>query len=379
MGKALRILVVLILVLGIVAAVFAWLNFSNREVLIGRTHALEDAFAKLSRTLEASDQPESPRPDYPRRDISDVTSRELENPERSDFWNSYNHNLEPAAQPVPTLDYTSDEKLRDLRGYYRIDPATGKPAIDTRTGRPDTRGPMQELLDEAFERAKSQYAILNQTRAELPRLRAELVDAIEALNRQKQAGRADKRTIEERDARIVVIEREKDELNNRNTRLEEDIRAVRTELQEANELVAKHEEDVKILEDKVAMQAKTIEELKGKGPLLPIDGAARPAQNMEGVLTPGVKGKIVSANEEWKFAVIEFSDAFMDELLGPGRELAMAQVEMMVKRPGFEGMAGGFITRLRLRQVVRDKNLVVADILTDWQQYPVATGDEVFF
>ena len=77
--------------------------------------------------------------------------------------------------------------------------------------------------------------------------------------------------------------------------------------------------------------------------------------------------------------MIEFSDDFMDELLGPGRDLAMAQVEMMVKRPGFEGMAGEFITRLRLRQVVRDKNLVVADILTDWQQYPVATGDEVFF
>jgi hypothetical protein len=100
---------------------------------------------------------------------------------------------------------------------------------------------------------------------------------------------------------------------------------------------------------------------------------------MEGSLTPGVHGKIVSFNEQWKFAVIEFSDKFMTDLLGPDRMKAMPQIEIMVKRPGFQGVAGEFITRLRLRQAIRQQNLVVADILVDWQQAPLENGDEVFF
>ncbi len=380
MGKVLRVLVVLIMVLGIVAAALAWLNFTNREVLIGRTHALEDMFIKLVRTLEASDPAEVPQPAYPQRDLSPVTSRAVENPERSAFWDSYNHKYEPTAQPIPTLDYNSNEKLRQLREYYRIDSATGKPAISARTGKPDTTGAgtMDEMLNEAFERAKNQYALLNQTRAELPKLRDELVSTIEEINRLKQEGRADKRIIEERDVRIAALEREKRELDERITRLDEELRGIRTELQEANDEIAKHLDDIKQLNDMVATLQIKLKEALGRGIVIPPDGG-RPDDNMGGKLTPGVHGKIVSFNEQWKFAVVELSDAFMVELLGPDRSLAMPQIEIMVKRPGFQGIAGEFITRLRLRQVIRQQNLVVADILVDWQQAPLEIGDEVFF
>jgi hypothetical protein len=380
MGKVLRILVILILALGVVAAILAGINFTKREVLIGRTHAMEEMIVKLARTLEAADAPEAPQAAYPQRDLSPVTSREVENPERSTFWDAYNHLLEPTAQPIPTLDYSSNDKRRQLREFYRIDPATGKPEIDNLTGKPATKGPgtMDELLNEVFERAKRQYALLNETRAELPKLRDELVGAIEEINRLKQEGRADKRTIEEKDVRIAALDREKRELDERIARLDEEIRGIRAELQEAQDLATRQEEELKRMNDTVLAQAQQIKDLIGKGNLIPPSGAA-PADNMEGAISPGVKGKIVSFNEQWKFAVVEFSDAFMAELLGADRSRAMQQIEVMVKRTGFEGPAGEFVTRLRLRQALPRHNLVVADILVDWQQAPVAVGDEVYF
>ena len=377
MGKVLRVLVIVIMVLGLFAGYFAWVNFTQREVLIGRTHALEDVFVKLSRTLEAGDPPEVPQPSYPQRDLSPVNSRETENPERSAFWEAYNHKLEPSAQPVPTLDYSSTEKRRQLREFYRIDPATGKPVNDPLTGQPDTKGAgtQAELLNEAFERAKNQYALLNQTRAELVKVRDELVATIEETNRLKQEGRADKRIIEEREARIAQLEREKRELEDQKARIEEELKASRAELQEANDTIDKQNDDMQVLNTRIQNLERDLKEAKGRGPAIPLVGGALP-DNGEGQFTPGVHGKIVSFNEQWKFAVIEFSEDFMEQIT---REKVMPPLEVMVKRPGFQGTAGEFITRLRLRQVIHQQNLVVADILTDWQQAPLENGDAVFF
>ena len=377
MGKVLRVLVIVIMVLGLFAGYFAWVNFTQREVLIGRTHALEDVFVKLSRTLEAGDPPEVPQPSYPQRDLSPVNSRETENPERSAFWDAYNHKLEPSAQPVPTLDYSSTEKRRQLREFYRIDPATGKPVNDPLTGQPDTKGAgtQAELLNEAFERAKNQYALLNQTRAELVKVRDELVATIEETNRLKQEGRADKRIIEEREARIAQLEREKRELEDQKARIEEELKASRAELQEANDTIDKQNDDMQVLNTRIQNLERELKEAKGRGPAIPLVGGALP-DNGERQFTPGVHGKIVSFNEQWKFAVIEFSEDFMEQIT---REKVMPPLEVMVKRPGFQGTAGEFITRLRLRQVIHQQNLVVADILTDWQQAPLENGDAVFF
>jgi len=93
----------------------------------------------------------------------------------------------------------------------------------------------------------------------------------------------------------------------------------------------------------------------------------------------GDKGKIIEANDELKFAIIELSDDAIAELLGPERQNALPQIEMNVRRTGRQSAAGEFVTRIKLRQAVRGKNFVVADILNDWQQAPVEKGDVVFF
>ncbi len=51
----------------------------------------------------------------------------------------------------------------------------------------------------------------------------------------------------------------------------------------------------------------------------------------------------------------------------------------MVRRPGVEDIDSAFVTRLKLRQIIRDKNIVIADVLPDWQQKGVQVGDIVFY
>ena len=95
-------------------------------------------------------------------------------------------------------------------------------------------------------------------------------------------------------------------------------------------------------------------------------------------LTTGEKGKLVSANNDLMFAVVEFTDAAMKELLGPNRDGALPMLELDIKRKGFKGPAGERIGRIRLRVAVEDKNFVIADILGDWEQEKAQAGDVVF-
>ena len=377
MGKVLRILVIILMLLGIGATVLAYLNFNKREVLKGRAHKLEDMVVKIAGTIEAEDAPDVAQPSYPQRDISAVTSRELENPDRSAFWDTYNSKLEPAATQIPTMDLKKDDRDLQLRNYFCKDPATDKYVIDPRTGGPATtgEGTMQQILDEVYDRAKNQYKVLLETRSELPKLREELVDTIDELNKLKQEARTDKKSLEERDARIAALENEKRDLEGRIERLNETVSEKEDQIAELNEDNAKLEEDITQLADKVKDLELEIKNLRGADNTT-IPTAVGPAQ--EGTLTPGIKGYIVSADDEWKYAIIKFSDEFMSELLGPNRDHGLPQAEMMVSRPNVTNPEEAFVTRIRLRQAIRgNNNLVIADILSDWQQKSVLKGDIV--
>jgi len=96
-------------------------------------------------------------------------------------------------------------------------------------------------------------------------------------------------------------------------------------------------------------------------------------------LTAGDKGKVIETNDEFKFVIIDFSAEAIAEMLGADRQNQLPQLEMNIRRPGRQSAAGEFVTRIKLRQAVLGKNLVVADILNDWQQVPVEKNDVVFF
>lgn len=381
MGTVLRWLVCVILVLGIGALALAVLLFGKRELLIGRTHLLETQMIKVAKTLESADPGDSVQPRYTAKDISPVTSKELENPERSDFWDKYQYKLEPANPALPLLDLDNDQKKLQLRQYYQIGP-DGKPVLDALTGKKSTKGggTMQALLDEVLDRAQKQQATLNKTRAELAKVRDELNKTIDDFNGLKKDGRADKKTIEDKQAEIDKLKEEAQALKRKIDGLEEEKRALTAEVAEAKTEITKQKEQIDDLSKQVADLNKKIKDLIKPENKIPNGGGNVPvAELFLSKIAPGDKGKIVAADNNLKYVVAELSDAFMTELLGPNRDGALPQIDLMVRRTGLKGSSGDFVTRIRLRQVLRQQNLVVADILIDWQQVPVDKNDTVFF
>ena len=74
----------------------------------------------------------------------------------------------------------------------------------------------------------------------------------------------------------------------------------------------------------------------------------------------------------------EFEDAALDELIGSERNGALPPHEMLVIRPAKgEGGKERIVGKIRLRQWTPKSNLVVADILKDWQQEPIEKNDVV--
>ena len=377
MAKVLRVLVIIILILSAVSLFFAIKLFEKRELLTKRNSVLEEQFIKVAKTIEAADAPDADAPGV-MKDISEVSDRELANPEKQAMLDAYPIKLEQ--QNLPTLDFGNTEKRLQLRSFFAVD-AEGKYVLDPVDNKPATKGPgtMQELMDQLFERAKAQQASLNKTRAELTKMREQFTGSVDEINKLKTDGRAAKVELKGEKEKVATLTTEKEELETRVTKLNAEKKELSAELADAkNSIETLNEEKVTITDElaKSREQIKLLEErLKG--------GVNRPAGDTQLAAgtapTAGDKGKIIEANDELKFAIIELSDDAIAELLGPERENALPQLEMNVRRTGRQSAPGEFVTRIKLRQAVRGKNFVVADILNDWQQAPVEKGDVVFF
>lgn len=378
MGKVLRIFVYIILVLSAVSLFFAWKLFEKRELLGARNRVFEDSFIKIARTVEAADPADAAAPSV-QKDISEVSDRELVNPERDAVLEAYPMKLEQ--QNLPTLDFGSTDKRLQLRSYYVLD-ADDKPVPDPVDNKPSTKGPgsMQELMDQLFERSKIQQATLNKTRSELTKMRELATVSVEEINRLKTDSRATKVALKGEKEKVVTLTSEKETLEGRVAKLNAEKRELTAELTDAKNEVEKLNEDKVTLTEDLAKLRQAFDELKAH---YTTGGNKKMSAAGDSValtaLSAGDKGSVIEANDELKFVIINFSDDAMVEMLGEERQNALPQFEMNIRRPGRQSASGEFVTRVKLRQAVRGKNLVVADILNDWQQVPVEKGDVVFF
>ena len=379
MDKALRVLAIIILILAIVAMVFAQLSFTKRQVLLGRNNLFEEQVVKIAKTIEAADAPDVPAPDV-QKDVSEVSDREVATPERSNVFENYPAKLE--TQNLATLDYSGIEKRRQLRSFYVLDAQTGKYLLSELDGKPRKDGPgsMAALLEEMFVRAMAQKTVLEKTRGELTKSRELVSTLVTEVNKMKVDGRVAKRELKEAKEEVEKIKAEKVTLESQVAKLTADKKELTAQVADAKADVEAKAGEIATMRDQLATQEKMIKELKerirpGTQPtsVAPGDGIAV-AQ-----LTAGIKGKVVDANDEYKFIIIEFTDEAMVEMMGAERANPLPQLEMNVRRTGRQSASGEFVTRVRIRQAVRGKNLVVADILTDWQQVPVEKSDVVFF
>jgi uncharacterized protein YoxC len=382
MGTVLRVFVIIILILSGAALFLAVQLYNKRELLINRTHLLEEHFRKFVKTIEEKDPPaDAPAPTFTSKDVAPVTSTLVESPEKSEFWKSYPYKLEFTTQPA--MNWDSTDKQLQIRQYYRTEKTPeGKirrvpHPVNAGAYCVDGPGTMQEMMDALLDRATKQNATLNRTRQELQKLREELNTTIEQHNQLKQDGRADKKTIDEKNKEIERLNEEIRNLHRKIEGLEEEKRVLTAEVAELKVEIQKQKGTIEELEKSIKdlkTEIKRLTDLVRKPQGVERDPTAK---DYKGV--PGVKGKISAVDDKLKFVVIELSQDAMTELVGEDRKLPMPQIELMVRRPGFKSATGEFITRIKCRQVLRQNNLVVADILIDWQQSPVQVNDEVFY
>lgn len=367
MGKLLKVLTVIILLLSIGAFVMGLSNFSKRELLIGRTHALEEKIIQISLTLEDKEPLFDGVASHTERDIDEVTARPLEVPNKSDFWSGYNDSMEVVGTPTLRLD--NEASRLQLRTYYLLDPM-GKVVKDVQK-RPKTQGAgtMDELLTSVLDKASAQLKRLNATRAQLAVVRQELEVVIEALNTEKKERRGNLRTIAELTQKIGELEAEIERQKSEIARLEREKAELIDNIADLNGKIAKKDEEL------VAYDAQ-VKRLQEQIKILTVSGqqnSVRPT-GTAATLTPGLKGAIAHVDPNWAFVLVKLTPEAVKEITsGEG----FAPVEMMVHRKTAAGDA--IVTRLRISNPPNKDRLVIADNMYGWEQMPLEVGDNVIY
>lgn len=378
MNKALHALVYVTLVVAAAALFFEIQLDGKRELLKDRNRQLEDYIVKISNTIEKSDAAKPASLPEARKDVSAVEAKLVDSPETENVLEDYPVQLEEAN--LDTLKWDDKERIQ-LRQLYKLDgegnkiPDAANPGDFVKKG----AGTAQELLDQLFERAKAQQAKLNTTRAELANVRTKLEALVNDYNKLKPEGRQDKVTIEEKKAQIEELGQAKAAVEEQLTKTKSQIDDLNAEIKSLKDERDTAKDETEAVKEDLAKTQKLVDQLKKLLQNQPArqQTVASGAVNVA-PLTVGNKGKIVEVNSKLMFAVVEFDEDAMKELLGPERQNALPQLEMGIRRTGFQGPAGEYVGRLRLRQSVAGKNFVIADLLGDWLQTEVKKGDVVF-
>jgi len=365
MGKLVRVLVILFLVLSAGALALSTMLYMQKEVIKGRNIKLEKAVITLGQTIETGVDKEQTSVGFTAKDISPVTSEDITTPELSDFWDEYELYLET----LDTETLNLNNKKRELMSYYKLD-SMGKPIKTVNYG----EGTLQGVLDELIKAAGDQYDILNLTRQQLKEIRVELGATIEELNRVKNDARRDKTTIVELNKKVTELQSEIGRLQDKVSLLQDEKQTLEDEVAE------KTRENATLLEE-ISQKNDEIGELKLKmeKELAKINqqkqSPSSPTIDSELIanINEGEKGKIIAVNQEWEFIVAELNPDFVTQLVTLTPEGTIPALEVMIKDAN-----GKFVAKARLTQLKVDKNTAIFDVLTEWQTSPIQIGNTIF-
>ena len=379
MNKALHAIVYVILVLACAALYFEMNIFDKRNLQNDSITQLADYIVKISHTIEKSDAPKTGVVPEARKDVSPVEAKAVETPETENLLEDYSAHLEAAN--LDTFKWDDAEKAQ-LRRIYLIGP-DGKKMPDA--ANPGSyvmkgQGTAAELLEQLFDRAKAQQARLNETRAELATVRAKLATLTGDYNKLKPPARQSKREIEELKGKIEETDKARQAAVDQVAKIKGQIEDLNSEVTSLKDEVSSAKDETEAVREDLAKEKQNYEKLKKLFQQVQAQAQAPSAGSSGGVaitsLAAGSKGKVVEVRNEYMFAVVEFTDEAMKELLGENRQNPMPRIELGVRRK--TGTSDLYVGRLRLRQQVTGKNFIIADILGDWQQAPVEKGDAVF-
>ena len=378
MNKALHALVYLILAVSVAALYFEYNLYGKKELLKSRNRQLEDCLVTLSKTIEKADPAKPVTVPEARKDVSQIEAKAVESPETENLLEDYPAQFEE--QNLDKLNWGDKERIQS-RQLYKLDGEGNKIPDAANPGDFVKKGPgtAQELLDKIVDRAKAQQTALNNTRAELANVRAKLEKLVTDFNKLPPEMRQDKITIEEKKKQIEELEAKKTELEENISKLKTQIEDLNTEIKSVKEELQASKDETEQVREELAKEKKKTDHLNKIIQEMNARLQGGQGQTSAGTnVTAGNKGKIVDINTSYMFAVIEFTDEAMKELIGPERNGVLPQIEMGIRRKGFNGPAGEFVGRVRLRQCVAGKNFVIADVLGDWQQAVAQKGDDVF-
>ena len=375
MNKLLYVLVYFFLALAGAALFFEIELNKKRTELTERNKMQENYFVSIAKTIEKA-EPAKDAAFEIKKDNSPVEARLVDSPDMENILEDYPAPLEQANLET----YSWDNQREALRRVFVLD-AEGNPVMDG--NEPQTRDSDEDrLLKALFESAKTQQARLNNTRAALTDLRGKLENVVNELNKLKPIARQDKVTIVERDEKIAKLEQEKAELEDQITKLKAQIDELNTEITSLKDEVAAAKDETEAAKEEVAKQKKIVDQLKQMLKEALQNPGSRSANGGGGTavtsLPAGDKGKIVEADNENMFAIVEFTAEAIKELRGEDGSRPLPMLELGIKRPGFTGEAGEFIGRIRLRQEVKGKPYVICDILGAWEQDKAAPNDIIF-
>jgi myosin heavy subunit len=367
MGKLLRGLAIVLLLLSGVALWLGIYLFGKREELKGRTVKLETAFINLGPFVE--NEPAEAQPNtFPAKDTADCTAELMETPTKSDFWSNYQSHLEK--QDNSTMDVA--QRKTDLMSYYKLSPVDFKIERDAQGYKvTDGKGTMQNLLNEVTDKAKNQLDRLNQTRRQLTLVREELVKTIEELNARKTSLREAmneivnlKDTIKKLEEKVAGLEHNIRDLEAEKAAMQATIDEQTAKITQLEGLIQDKDAEIKRLE----ADNKRLRDIRVRIP----DGGPESAPFVE-KLQPGQKGRVISVNEKYNFAVIQVTDDFISEVTTKEGGLAQG-VQLLVKDE-----KGAFVTKVAVMQINRTDKVAVANNLLDWQQQPLRPGNVVYF
>ena len=376
MNKLLHVLVYVFLVLAGAALFFELELNKKRTELTERNRMQEDYFIRVAKTIEKV-EPAKDAAFEIKKDNSPVEARLVDSPDMENILEEYPASLEQANLETYNWDNSADKQ--QLRTVYVLD-FEGNPVMDGNEFLKRGKGTEDELLNKLFESATAPQSRLNSTRAALTDLRGKLESVVNELNKLKPIARQDKVTIVEKEEKISKLEGEKTELENQITKIKAQIDELNTEITSLKDEVAAAKDETERAKEEVAKSKKVIESLRQMLKESIQSQGGRSANSGAAVtsLPAGDKGKIVEADNENMFAIVEFSAEAMKEIKGEDGSRPLPALELGVKRPGFKGEAGEFIGRIRLRQEVKGKPYVICDILGVWEQDKIAPNDIIF-
>ncbi len=346
----------MLFLVSIAALTFGVLLFMKRELLKGRTQRLEKAIKEFDAVIEAEAPVMEPLPKDVELDMSPCNDDIPETLDFNTFWTTYKYSLELQSE----IMVSTSSRNRELMAYFVMDAAGNK----------HLKGPgtMDNALNDLKDRAEDQYNLMNETREQLTALRKELIATIERHNEKMMDHR---RSLIE----ITRLEGIIRDLKAKIAELENTIAGLEAEIINLKDQIAELERQITELEETLVERDEEIVRLKKLLSERPAD-ADNEVRDWAGIVDPGIKGKVVLVNPEWKFCIFEMTDQLFNEVTGGKTDEEIQRMDLWIKRAGDDEIIVG---KIRLLQVKRAEKLATADILTDWQQLPLQAGDLVFF